>query len=326
MKVLVTGGAGYIGSHTVKKLVKKGYEVIVLDNLSKGHEEAVDKKAILIKDDLGNSEILNDIFKKDKIDCVIHFAADSLVAESMEKPSKYYTNNLVNSLNLLIIMLKNRVNNIIFSSTAAVYGNPKKMPIEEQDPCKPINPYGETKLLFEKKLLKYSELKILNFISLRYFNAAGADDGADIGEDHDPETHLIPLILKSILEEKEFKIFGDDYPTRDGTCIRDYVHVNDLADAHILAMEYLLKENKSDIFNLGCKRGYSIKEIVKVVEELTGKKVRYSITNRRKGDPPILIADSTKINKLLGWKAKYNIKETIETAWDWHRTHPWGFK
>jgi len=316
MKILVTGGAGYIGSVIVKKLIDNKHEVVVLDDLSQGHLEAIDKKAIFVKANL--SEI-NNVFKKFKFDAVIHMAAHSLVGESMENPKKYFDNNVVNGINLLNVMLENNCKKIVFSSSASVYGEPSKVPIKEDFELKPSNFYGETKLIFEKILEWYKKAYGLKYTSLRYFNAAGAIK--ECGEDHKPETHLIPIILQVALgKRKEINIFGDDYKTKDGTCIRDYIHVSDLADAHILALE------KDGIFNLGSEQGYSVKEIVEIARKVTGKEIKVKISDRRAGDPAVLVASSEKIKKELCWKAKFGIKDIIKSAWDWHSKNVDGYK
>ncbi len=319
MSVLVTGGAGYIGSHVVKKLLDKGITPITIDNLSKGKRSLV-LGGEFIEGDIKDKELLKEIIKKYNIETVIHLAADSLVGESVENPKKYYNNNFINGLTLLEAMKESGLSDIIFSSTAAVYGNPQEIPITEDHPKEPTNPYGESKLFFEKALESYSVYGI-NYVSLRYFNAAGADSSGKIGEVHNPETHLIPIVFQKALGlRKELFIFGDDYPTEDGTCIRDYIHVNDLADAHILAIDFLKKNKKSRIYNLGNEKGYSVKEIIKLSEKVTGKKINYKIGKRRSGDPAILVAGSKKIKEELGWAPKHNNpEEIIESAWNWHK-------
>lgn len=317
MNVLVTGGAGYIGSHTVIRLIRKGHKVIIFDNLSKGHKEYVDKKAIFVKGDLAKLNEINNCIKKNKIDVVMHFAGFIEAGESMIKPEKYFTNNVTNGINLLNAMVKNRIKRVIYSSSAAVYGNPKKIPIEEEDETSPTNPYGESKLIFERILRWYDLAYGLKYTSLRYFNAAGADLSEQIGEKHNPETHLIPLALKSVLNNSEIYIFGTDYPTKDGTCIRDYIHVLDLADAHILALNNL--SNESKVYNLGSERGYSVKQVIDAIKKITKKGLKIVETRRREGDPPVLIASSKKIKKELGWKAKYDLKPIIESAFKWEK-------
>ncbi len=313
--ILVFGGAGYIGSHTTKLLLENDYNVIVADNLQYGH-----KKAILTKHfeyaDLMDKESLNNIFEKYKIDVVIHFAGFISVGESVENPMKYYTNNVIGTLNLLEIMLKHNVKNIVFSSTAAIFGNPIYTPIDESHPTNPINPYGMSKLMIEYILKDYHKAYNLNYIALRYFNASGCDEDGIIGESHNPETHLIPLILKAIKGEKEYiKIFGDDYETPDGTCIRDYIYIKDLAMAHKLAIEKI--ENYSGSINLGTSKGNSVKEIIKIAEKITQKTCPIQIDKRRQGDPAILIASNQKAKEILNWTPSYDIEDIIKTAWNW---------
>lgn len=325
MKILVTGGAGYIGSHVLKALLKANHQVITLDNLQKGHLKAV-TGGEFIEGDLADKKLLNQIFQKNKIEGVIHLAADSLVGESMQNPAKYYKNNFHNGINLLEAMVKNDVKNIVFSSTAAVYGEAKQIPIKENNPTQPTNTYGDSKLFFEKALKRYQQIYDLNFISLRYFNAAGADPETEIGEAHNPETHLIPLVLQTALGLRDkIYIFGDDYPTRDGSCIRDYIHVNDLAAAHILAIEALNQGKKSSIYNLGNGEGYSVKEVIKTVKKVTNSDFEVEIAARRAGDPAVLIASSEKIKKDLNWQPQHSeLEKIISTAWKWHKTG--GFK
>jgi UDP-glucose 4-epimerase len=317
--ILITGGAGYIGSHVNKLLNKKGYETIVLDNLIYGHKEFI-KWGEFILCDLSNIEQLRLIFKKYPIKAVMHFAAFAYVGESVKNPQKYYLNNVKNTLNLIQVMLENNVNYIVFSSTCATYGIPKEIPIPENHPQNPINPYGQSKLMVEKILKDYSDAYGLKYVSLRYFNAAGADIETEIGEWHEPETHLIPLVLDvAIGKSKEVKVFGTDYPTPDGTAIRDFIHVTDLAEAHILALEYLFRENKSDVFNLGNGRGYSVMEVIKETEKITKKEIKYTKWDRREGDPAVLVGSSKKAKEVLGWNPKYDSLSTIiETAWNWH--------
>jgi len=330
--ILVTGGAGYIGSHCVKILTDLNYEVVTIDNLSKGHEEALkSSKTKLYKGDISDNELLDKIFSENKnIDGVMHFAAFTSVGESIENPDKYYTNNYKNTLNIIKAMKLNDVDKFIFSSTAAVYGNPENIPITEKHPLNPINPYGKSKLLVENTLLKESILSGLKYISLRYFNASGADLECEIGENHDPETHLIPLILDVAIEKRDkIAIFGDDYNTPDGTCIRDYIHVCDLAQAHVKAFKYLQESednytknniNENNIFNLGNGNGFSVKEVIDMCEKVTNKEITREITSRREGDPAILIADSKKIKDVLKWNPIYDDLEIIiKTAWKWHK-------
>lgn len=328
MSVLVLGGAGYIGSHTVYELIDNGYDTVVADNLSTGHVQAVHPKARFYKGDIRDKEFLNDLFKKEDIDSVIHFAAYSLVGESMHEPMKYYNNNLYGTINLLECMENNGVKNIVFSSTAAVYGEPKRVPILESDDTEPTNTYGETKLSMEKMMKWQSQAKGLNFVALRYFNACGAHVSGKIGEDHFPETHLIPIILQVPNKKRSaITIFGDDYDTPDGTCIRDYVHVTDLARAHILAMEYLKKGGNSNVFNLGSGVGFSVKEIVSAAEKATGFEIPKEFGPRRAGDPAKLIASSQKAKEVLHWKPEFdNIDDIIKTAWLWHKNHPNGYE
>jgi len=320
MRILVTGGAGYIGSHTVKELEKQNYEVIIFDNLSTGRKELVKGKK-LIMGDLKNLDDIKEVFKKYKFDAVMHFASLIQVGESYKKPLKYYRENILNSLNLLQAMIEEGVKYFIFSSSAAVYGIPEFTPITEEHPLNPVNPYGETKFFVEKMLQNFDRAYGLKYVSLRYFNAAGADPDGELGELHEPETHLIPNILLFLLGKKErFEIYGNDFPTPDGTAIRDYIHVTDLARAHILALERLLETKKSEVFNLGMKKGYSVLEVVKEVEKVTGKKVEYTIKPRREGDVPVLIASEERARKELNWKPQYSdLKTIIQTAWNWHR-------
>ncbi|WP_223594230.1 UDP-glucose 4-epimerase GalE [Neobacillus bataviensis] len=319
--ILVVGGAGYIGSHLVKDLVEKE-EVVVLDNLSTGHREAVDSRAIFVKGDLGNEEDLQMIFRSYPIKAVMHFAANSLVGESVIDPLKYYQNNVASTLTLLKVMVKFQVKNFIFSSTAATYGIPNVEIIDESTVTAPINPYGHSKLMVEQVLADFSKAYGLNYVVLRYFNAAGAHDSAVIGESHDPETHLIPIVLQQLLGQREkVSVFGDDYDTPDGTCIRDYIHVTDLAAAHILALEALLSGKKSaEIYNLGNGLGYSVKEVIETCEKVTGVKANVEMADRRAGDPARLVASSAKILDELGWKAQRNLEQIIGDAWKWHRT------
>ncbi len=327
LNILVTGGAGYIGSHFVKVAYEQGMNVIVYDNLVKGHRKAV-KCQYFVEGDILDSEKLTWVIKNYNIDSVVHFAAYSLVGESMQEPQKYYYNNVQGTLNLLEVMLKNNVKKLVFSSTAAVYGEPEKVPITEDLPKNPTNVYGRTKLVMESAMEDYSRAYGLRYIALRYFNAAGADPSGEIGEDHNPETHLIPLVLYALLGKREsIKIFGDDYPTKDGTCVRDYIHVNDLATAHILALKSLYEGKESTVYNLGNGNGFTVKEIIDAAEKVTGLKAKKEIVERRPGDPAVLIASSEKIQRELGWKPVYtNIEEIIRTAWNWHKNYPNGFE
>ncbi len=320
MKIMIVGGAGYIGSHVVKLLGGKGFKILVYDNLSKGHKEAI-LYGTFIKGDLNNLKLLDKTIKKFKPDAVMHFASFIEVGESVKDPIKYYKNNFVNTLNLVEIMLKNKVNKLIVSSTAAVYGLPNKIPITENQEIKPINPYGYSKSFIEQLLKDLSVSDNLKYISLRYFNACGADPEGKIGENHDPESHLIPLVLKAAKGQRNsIKIYGTDYKTKDGTCIRDYIHVNDLAEAHLLALNYLIKTNKCDVFNLGYGHGYSVKEVITIAKEITKINFKVEKSYRREGDPDSLIADNTKIKKILKWKPKHdNLKFIIKTAWNWEK-------
>ena len=323
--ILVTGGAGYIGSHVVKELLRQGYQPTVLDNLQTGHRRAI-KDAHFIEGDLSNQDKLKEIFRSNSIHTVMHFAADCLVGESVENPFKYFNNNVKHGLQLIEILNEVNVKMIVFSSLAAVYGEPGKIPIPEEHPCLPTNPYGETKWILEKVLNYFYESGKLNYVSLRYFNAAGADPEGELGEDHFPETHLIPLALKAALKGNSIPIYGTDYDTPDGTCIRDYIHVTDLAHAHILALQRLEEGQKSGIYNLGNGNGYSVKEVIEAARRVTGKKISSIESPRRQGDPARLVASSEKIRGELGWAPKYPELETIvETAWKWHRDHPNGY-
>ena len=318
--ILILGGAGYIGSHVNKELTKKGYGTLVFDNLVNGHKEFI-KWGDFIQGDLENIEELRLVFKKYSIKAVMHFAGFAYVGESVVDPQKYYLNNLKNTINLLQVMLEYNVKYIIFSSSCATYGNPLKIPIEENHPQNPINPYGQTKLMIEKILKDYSIAYGLKYVSLRYFNAAGADIDCEIGEWHEPETHLIPIALDAAIGKREgVKIFGTDYDTKDGTCIRDYIHVTDLADAHILALEYLMDGGESEIFNLGNGNGFSVKEVIEKAMKITGNNIKIFPEKRRVGDPVVLIGSSKKARETLLWTPKYdNIEFIIETAWGWHK-------
>ncbi|GEN89738.1 UDP-glucose 4-epimerase GalE [Oceanobacillus sojae] len=327
MTILVSGGAGYIGSHTVLYLQQQNEEVIVLDNFSKGHRNALhDVK--FYEGDLADTVLLDKVFQENKIDAIIHFAASSLVGESMEKPLDYYENNVLSTFQLIKKAVEHNVNNIVFSSTAATYGEPKNIPILETDPTIPTNPYGETKLAIEKMLKWSYEAYGLNSICLRYFNAAGADPEGKIGEDHTPESHLIPIVLEAALGQRDgVKIFGDDYPTADGTCIRDYIHVLDLAQAHYLAVQKLLNDGGCDVFNLGNGHGFSVKEVIETCRKVTQKDIKADVSPRREGDPAQLIASSDKAKNILGWKPHYdNLETMVQHAWNWHSTHVNGYK
>jgi len=320
MKILVAGGAGYIGSHTAKELIKEGFEVVVFDNFSTGKKELL-VGGELFEGDLMHKESIKKALGSKNIEAVLHFASLIQVGESYADPRKYYTHNLITSLNLLDAMLEAGVKYFIFSSSAAVYGEPLQNPIPESHPLNPFNPYGQTKFFVEKVIQDYERAYGLRFISLRYFNAAGADPEGDLGELHDPETHLIPNILFFLLgKKKKFEIFGTDFPTKDGTAVRDYIHVTDLAKAHVLSLKKLLKSPQSEFINLGTNKGYSVLEIINKTEEITGEKVLYTESPRRKGDVPVLLASREKAEKILGWKLYHsNIETIIETAWNWHR-------
>jgi UDP-glucose 4-epimerase len=321
--VLVTGGAGYIGSHAVDALQKAGYRVIVLDNLMYGHRELVEDvlQAKLIVGDINNSDLLERIFETHPISAVMHFAAYAYVGESVKYPAKYYWNNVVGTLTLLKAMMAASVKNIIFSSTCATYGIPKVVPVDENHPQHPINSYGMSKLMVEQILADFAKAYGLNSVIFRYFNAAGAHPSGLLGEDHDPETHLIPLVLMTALGLRDsVSIFGTDYPTPDGSCIRDYIHVGDLAHAHVLGLEYLLKEQKNQIFNLGNGNGFSVKHVIETAKAVTGKQIKVDISDRRPGDPPILVGSSEKAKSILGWQPIYpNIKDILIHAWNWHQ-------
>ncbi len=320
MKVLVTGGAGYIGSHIVKTLGEKGYDIIVIDNLSYGNEWAV-LYGKLIKGDLADKEFLENIFKKEGVEAVIHMAAFILVDESIREPLKYYRNNFVNGLNLIEMCIQYNVSKFIFSSTAAVYGIPDSIPIKEDSPLKPINPYGASKIMVEQALKDIASSSNLKYISLRYFNVAGADPLVRIGQARKNATHLITVSLRTALGKKShLDIYGTDYPTPDGTCIRDYIHVDDLADAHVLSLEYLSSNKESKIYNCGYGHGYSVKEVIDQVKKVTRIDFPVKYADRRPGDPPSLIADSSKLKKELGWSPKYDdLEYIIKTAWEWEK-------
>ena len=327
MKVLVLGGAGYIGSHTVSELIDAGEEVVIADNLETGHIEAVHKDATFYQGDIRDRAFVDSVFEKEKIDGVIHFAANSLVGESMTDPLKYYDNNLNGTKVLLQSMVAHGVDKIVFSSTAATYGEPESIPILETDRTEPTNPYGETKLSMEKMMKWTGVAHGLRYVALRYFNACGAHVGGHIGEAHSPESHLIPLILQVPNGQREaINIFGDDYDTKDGTCVRDYIHVTDLAQAHILAMKYLMDGKESDVFNLGNGVGFTVKEVIEAARRVTGHPIPAVVAPRRGGDPAKLIASSAKAKEVLVWKPEHaDLEEIIETAWNWHKNHPNGF-
>ena len=327
MAILVLGRAGYIGSHTALELVKAGNEVVIADNLVTGYRKAIPEGAKFYEGDLRDSDFLDNLFHQEKIDAVIHFAAYSLVGESVTNPLKYYDNNLYGTKVLLEAMVKNNVGKIVFSSTAATYGEPENIPILESDRTCPTNPYGETKLAMEKMFKWTAEAHGLRYVSLRYFNACGADESGTIGEAHNPESHLIPLILQVPNGKREtISIYGTDYDTPDGTCIRDYIHVTDLAQAHILAVKYLANGGKSDIFNLGNGVGYSVREVIETARKVTGHPIPATETSRRAGDPARLVASSEKAKSVLGWKPVHDsLEEIIASAWNWHKNHPNGY-
>ena len=326
MKVLVTGGAGYVGSAVCHGLARLGHNLIVIDNLLYGHKEALPREADLRVGDLLDRELLALLFEQNEIDAVLHFAAYTYVGESVENPQKYFSNNLLGALNLVEQMVEHNVKKIVFSSSAAVYGEPKKIPIPEETPLNPQNPYGETKVMIEKFLKWYDRAYGIKYVSLRYFNAAGADLKADIGEDHDPETHLIPLVMKVALgQQNHIDIYGTDYPTSDGTCIRDYIHIVDLADAHIRGLGNL-EIGKSGIYNLGTGKGASVKEVIETCRKVTGKTIKAVETGRRPGDPAVLVASYEKAKKELGWEPKRNLEEIIKDAWEWTKKHPEGYR
>jgi UDP-glucose 4-epimerase len=325
MRILVTGGAGYIGSHAVRLFLERGHDVWVYDNLSMGHRAAVPAER-LIAADLCETQRLDHALMLHRIEAVVHFAAFAFVGESVTNPAKYYQNNLVNTLNLFDALRRHKIGRIVFSSTCATYGVPEIVPITEEEKQKPINPYGNTKLAVEHALADYAAAYGWGFAALRYFNAAGAAPDGSIGEDHDPETHLIPLVLQTALGQRSaIEVFGTDYPTPDGTCVRDYIHVDDLADAHLLALE-ALAPGKQLRYNLGTGRGYSVREVIRAAEEVTGKKVGVREGPRRAGDPPVLVAASEKVQRELGWRPKYtDLRSVVETAWKWHKAHPKGY-
>lgn len=318
--ILVTGGAGYIGSHTVKMLLEKNYEVVIVDNLSRGHIEAIPQGVPFEKIDLLDYSNLLKSVKKYKIDAVIHFAAFTYVGESVENPEMYYRNNVMGSFNLANAVNEAGIKKFVFSSTCSIYGNPERVPISENQPSNPINPYAKTKLMIEDILDDYDTAYGIKHIALRYFNASGCSDDSSIGESHDPEPHLIPLIIYTAQGTKEkISIYGDDYDTPDGTCIRDYIHVNDLADAHIRALDYMDKTGKSDVINVGTGNGYSVKEMIDAAKRITQKEIKSEIVPRRAGDPARLVADNTKAKNVLGWTPKYDLDGIITTAWNWYQ-------
>jgi len=324
--ILIVGGAGYIGSYMCKYLAKNGYHPIVLDNLVYGHRQAV-KWGPFIAGQMADTKLLDQIFKEHSIAAVMHFAAFCYVGESVEDPGKYYQNNVAATITLLEEMLKKNIKNFIFSSSCAVYGEPVEIPITEQHPYNPINPYGRSKLMVEQILQDFRAAYGLEYVALRYFNAAGADPEGEIGEEHNPETHLIPLVLKTALGQREtINIFGDDYATKDGTCIRDYIHIDDLAQAHLLALDRLLNGLPGGQYNLGNGDGYSVKEVIEVARNITSKQIPAKIVERRPGDPAVLIGSSEKAFKELGWKPQFaDLNAIVETAWQWHKTNPNGY-
>jgi UDP-glucose 4-epimerase len=327
MAVLVCGGAGYIGSHTVELLIENDEKVVIYDTLEKGHKKSV-TGGEFIRGDIRDTERLMGVFKKYDIEAVINFAAYIEAGESVKDPLKYYANNVLGSIGLLSAMKDAGVKKLVFSSSAAVYGDPKNIPISETDRTEPINPYGETKLAVEK-MLKWTDISYgIKYVALRYFNAAGAHKNGSMGEDHDPETHLIPIVLLNALGKREgLKIFGDDYDTEDGTCVRDYIHVSDLAQAHCKALDKLRRDDKGGIYNLGNCRGFSNRQIVKTACEVTGIKIPYEIAGRREGDPAILVASSDKAKTELGWEPEFTeLGDIISSAWKWHKNNPYGFR
>lgn len=325
--ILVTGGAGYIGSHVSKDLLDEGYSVIVLDNLSTGHMDAVDKRATLIIGDISDNKLLESIFETYNIEAIMHFAGKCLVGESVQNPLLYYQQNVVKSFHLINKAVEKGIKKFLFSSTCATYGIPTSLPITENQTTSPINPYGNSKLMVEKIIDDVSKTNDLSYIVLRYFNAAGAHLTGEIGECHYPETHLIPSILQHLQGKTNYiEVFGDDYNTPDGTCIRDFIHVLDLSLGHVMALQYLLSnEQVTEIFNLGNEKGYSVLEIINTCEAISGKQANIKIQSRRQGDPPLLVASSEKIKNTLGWKPKYNLSEIIQSAWKWHTKFPNGF-
>ncbi|KIL39694.1 UDP-glucose 4-epimerase [Gordoniibacillus kamchatkensis] len=326
MAILVTGGAGYIGSHTVAELLAKGEEVVVVDNLYQGHKDAVLGGKLYVGD-LRDGAFMDTVFGENNIDAIIHFAANSLVGESMKDPAKYYHNNVYGTLCLLEKMKQYGVSKIVFSSTAATYGEPENVPILESDRTMPTNTYGETKLAMEKMMRWFDFAHGIKYVSLRYFNAAGAHASGSIGEDHDPETHLVPVILQVALGQRpHISVFGDDYPTEDGTCVRDYIHVSDLADAHVLAVEKLRHGGESDIFNLGSGKGYSVNQVIEVARKVTGHPIPAVVEPRRSGDPAVLVASSERARAELGWKpSRDSLEDIVASAWAWHKSRPNGY-
>lgn len=326
MAILVTGGAGYIGSAAVEDLRAKGESVVVIDNLVYGHRDAVDASVKFYEGEIGDRDLIRKILSENEIDACMHFSAYAYVGESVEHPQKYYENNFVQTLNLLNILVETGVKKFIFSSTCATYGEPQYVPIDEKHPQNPVNPYGMTKFMIEKVLQDYDLAYGLKFVALRYFNACGASGSC--GEHHDPETHLIPLILFAAQGRRDsISIFGDDYPTPDGTAIRDYIHISDLSQAHLLALEYLRKGNDSEFINLGNGTGFSVKEVVEAARKVTGKEIKAEIAARRAGDPSRLVADAKKAREVLGWNPQFpEIEKIVESAWTWHEANPNGYE
>ncbi|MFC4779588.1 UDP-glucose 4-epimerase GalE [Paenibacillus sp. GCM10023252] len=326
MAVLVTGGAGYIGSHAVAALQERGEEIVIVDNLQQGHREALLGGKLYVGD-LRDADFMDTVFKENQIDAVIHFAANSLVGESMQNPGKYYHNNVYGTLCLLDKMNEYGVRRIVFSSTAATYGEPENVPIDEYDRTKPTNAYGETKLAMEKMMSWFDSAHGIKYISLRYFNAAGAHESGKIGEDHHPETHLIPIVLQAALGQRpHISVFGEDYSTPDGTCIRDYIHVSDLADAHVLAVDRLREGKESAVYNLGNGQGFSVKEVIEIARQVTGREIKAVMEPRRVGDPATLVASSQRARTELGWNPTRNkLEDIILSAWRWHESHPAGY-
>lgn len=325
MVILVTGGAGYIGSHTAFMLKKQGFEVVIYDDFSSGHLEAVKDYPVVIGD-IADTDKISDTIKLFNIEAVLHFAANSLVGESVRDPAKYFYNNVSKGVLLFNQLLINKIKYVIFSSSAAVYGEPSVTPISEDHPMNPTNPYGETKYMLEKILQRYHQAYGLKYVSLRYFNAAGADFGGVIGEDHAPETHLIPIVLQAALSQREkITVYGNDYPTRDGTAVRDYIHVDDLAEAHILALQALKNGMECGIYNLGNQQGYTVLEVLSTAKKITKKDINFEFGPRRSGDPAVLVASSEKIKRELGWRPRFSLEHIIDSAWNWHCSHPNGF-
>lgn len=324
-KILVTGGAGYIGSFMVRELESKEFDPVILDNLSCGHKESVKDFRLEKIDLVSDKEKLESLFSSEKFDGVIHMASFIQMGESFVDPAKYYKNNVIGFINLMDCVRKHGVKNVILSSSAGVYGNPVKVPIEEDDPKNPLNPYGETKYIMERILEDYDSAYGIKFVAVRYFNAAGAASDGTIGEDHAEESHLIPNVIKSVLENREFKLFGDDYKTSDGTCVRDYIHVLDLVETHSLALQKLFDGAKSNFFNAGLGQGYSNKQVIEAVEKVTGQKVKVRVEPKREGDADALYALNEKIRRELNWEPKYGLPDMIKSAYLWHKNHPTGY-